>query len=421
MSRTFVAGEINATDSLSRVPPAFATAWLLAFSVPWDDMIVLPGQVQLARVVAIVVAAIWLGSILRGGSVRRPASSFAWMGAFLLWASASIFWSNDPEHTVRRAFSYLQLFVIAWVVYQFASSRTDHLRLLQAFVLGEYVLVVRVIMSFARGEMIDEGRYSAPGVNPNDLAGTLAIGVPIACYLIATGSKRYYWLNALYVPGAVVCVVLNASRSGLLSLGAALIFPLLMLSAFRFRTRLAVLGILALSVGAAITTTDDISWRRLATIGDQLSTRDLNGRFNVWDYAMVLFEEHPVTGIGAGTFVTTSGGAQALAIAGHNSFIEVMVENGAVGILLFLAILVALFADRYRAGPLESRLWMVLFVTWLLVNMANSWENKNITWLLWGLSLGYPLARRVPKMMWVPVMVEPVPARRATLLQGTRT
>ena len=45
-----------------------------------------------------------------------------------------------------------------------------------------------------------------------------------------------------------------------------------------------------------------------------------------------------------------------------------------------------------------SILWddMILGVAWRTANFSCSWENKNVTWLLWGLMLGYPLPPRPP-------------------------
>lgn len=394
--RPFVAGENASLPALEVAPPAFAAAWLLCFSIPWDDMILLPGQIQLARVVSLAVALIWVCSVLRGGSVRRPDIAHGWMAAFVLWAAVSVFWSDDPEHTVRRALSYLQLFAIAWVFYQFSANRACHLRLLQAFVVGEYVLLAFVLTAYFTGEVWGEGRYTAPGVNPNDLASTLALGVPIACYLLAIRSRWSFWFNALYVPAAVMCILLNASRGGVLTLAAAAIFPLLLLPRLRWRARIAISAVLALSVLAALNLTETYPWRRVSTIAEQFAARDLNGRFDVWNTAIDLFESHPVVGIGAGTFVRTTGSRQTRSIAGHNSFLEVLVENGAIGLVLLLAIIASVVRNRYRATRIETLLWRIVLAAWAVTNLTCSWENKDVTWLLWGLALGHPAPQRSP-------------------------
>ena len=377
-----------------RFTPALFAACLLCFCVPWDDMLQLPGKIQFARILAVLVGLFWFGSTLRGGFVRRPNLTHGFMAAFLLWTALSGFWTEDPDRTLRRTFSYVQLLAIAWVIFQSASNRVRYLRLLQAFVLGEFVLIASVMMAFANGQIWGEGRYTAPGVNPNDLAGTLALGVPVASYLTAAATSRWSWINALYTPAAIAAILLNASRTGLLALAIALAFPLLLASRFSWKTRLSALAVVAAAPFAVLNLTETLPWRRLTTIAEQFAARDFNGRMDVWSTSLQLFADRPLIGFGAGSFTSVTGSMQALSIAGHNSFLEILVETGVVGLVLFLGILFGLGHSRDRAGNLEARLWLVLGATWLVVNLANSWENKNISWLLAALALGYPAAVR---------------------------
>jgi len=394
--RSFLAGTTGSLPSLERAPPAFAAAWLLSFSVPWDDMILLPGRIPLARVLSLLVALIWTVSIVRGGAVRRPDIAHGWMGAFLLWAALSVFWSAFPENTVRRSLSYLQLFTIAWVIYQYSAHRSCYLRLLRAFVWGEYVLLGGVLFSYVSRGALGDGRYSAAGVDANDAASTLALGVPIACFLFAIRRGGWSWLHALYLPLATVCILLSGSRGGLLTLGVAVLFPLLLLSILTWRLRIAIVAVLALSLVTASKFSDTFAWHRLSTTAAQLASRDLNGRFDVWTMGFALFESHPWRGIGGGTFAGTTGSRQALSISGHNSFVEVLVEHGGIGLALFLFVIVSVARKRPRATGMEAAMWMVLLAAWLVTNLSCSWENKNVTWLLWGLMLGYPLPSRAP-------------------------
>lgn len=394
--RSFMSGTTGSLPSIERAPPAFAAAWVLSFSVPWDDMILLPGRIPVARVLSLVVALIWTASIFRGGGVRRPDIAHGWMGAFLLWAALSVFWSAFPENTVRRSLSYLQLFTIAWVIYQFSANRSCYLKLLQAFVWGEYVLLGGVLFSYFSSAALGDGRYSAAGVDANDAASTLALGVPIACFLFAIRPRGWSWLYGLYLPPATVCILLSGSRGGLLTLGVAALFPLLLLSILTWRMRMAIAVVLAISIVSASKFSDTFAWRRLSTTTAQLASRDLNGRFDVWTMGLALFESHPWRGIGGGTFAATTGSRQTLSISGHNSFVEVLVENGGIGLALFLFSIVSVARKRPRATGMEAALWMVLLVAWLVTNLSCSWENKNVTWLLWGLMLGYPSPSRAP-------------------------
>jgi O-antigen ligase len=409
----FVAGIAESLPSTERARPAFAAAWVVAFSIPWDDMVLLPKQVQLARVLSLVAALIWAVSVLRGGTVRQPAVAHGWMGAFLVWTSLGIFWSIYPENTVRRSLSFLQLFTITWVIYQFSANRRRHLRLLQAFIWGEYVLLGGVLFSCLSSRALGDGRYSAPGVNANDAAGAIALGVPIACYLFSLRARGWSWLNALYLPLATVCILLTGTRGGLLTLGVAAIFPLLLLSLLQWRWKLAFAVVVVSSIAAAWSFAGTPVWRRLSTIPEQFRARDLNGRVDVWTTGLALFEGHPWRGIGGGTFAATTGSRQTLSISGHNSFVEVLVESGGIGLALFLFIIISVARKRPRTTRMEAAMWMVLLAEWLVTNLSCSWGNKNVTWLLWGLMLGYPLPFRAPAVF----RFQRMPPRDVTTLQ----
>jgi O-antigen ligase len=112
--------------------------------------------------------------------------------------------------------------------------------------------------------------------------------------------------------------------------------------------------------------------------------------------ALSLFEAHPWRGIGGGTFAATVGSRQTLSITGHNSFIEVLVENGGMGLALFLAVIISVASRRYRSTRMEAALWMVVLAAWAITNFSCSWQNKNLTWLLWGLMPGPPAPARSP-------------------------
>jgi O-antigen ligase len=93
-------------------------------------------------------------------------------------------------------------------------------------------------------------------------------------------------------------------------------------------------------------------------------------------------------------------------LAAHNTFLGILVEHGLVGLTLFGCIIWTLMAKAWRTPALESRMWMVTLLAWCVGAMSLSWENREMTWLLWGLCASYPLlarrhaVRRVPS--WSP-------------------
>lgn len=385
---SYVVGE-KLTPSQGNDKLTFVSAWILCFLIPWDDMILLPWEIQFARAFTILVGGLWILSLLLGRKVRTPGSTFTWMLIFVLWSMMSILWSFDPDRTLRRSLSYVQLFTLAVSIYQCTNTFSRLISFLQAFMLGQYVLVGAVLVSYSQGNIWGDGRYTAEGVNPNDLAGTLAIGVTIACYLLMNGGKRWALVNAIFVPVGIVCVVLSGSRAGLLSVAVALLFPFLRLMRMSWKVRLTLIMAIIATVSVLLDVSESTYWRRLTTIAEQFESRDLNGRVDVWAQGLELFQRKPLAGYGAGTFPSVTGATQAARIAAHNAFLEVLVENGAVGLMLYFVVHLSLIRAVRKRSTLEKQLWGTLLVTWITINMASTWENRNITWMLWGLAVAH--------------------------------
>ncbi|MBI4902864.1 MAG: O-antigen ligase family protein [Acidobacteria bacterium] len=368
----------------------FAAAWLLAFATPWDDMIILPGEIQLTRVLSLLVGALWIVSAAQRGRMRSPMRIHLFMAAFLAWSVLTYFWSVDPERTARRSLSYLQLMILAWVIYQSAESLSRYRSLLQACLLGNTVLVGFVFKAYIEGQLWGEGRYTANGVNPNDLAGSLAVGIPMAWWLLTTGSRAWWAVfNWLYMLAAASAIVLTGSRTGLLALIVAAIYPSIRLLKASWKVRFAALVLIAGGGFVLLEVSDTIAARRILTVLSQFEQRDFGGRASAWQLGYQVFQESPLLGLGAGTFSVATSSIYHIPIAAHNMFIEVAVESGGVGVAFFLMIVASAFSSR-SPNPGFRRHLLFILLTWAAVGMASSWENKTITWLLLGLATHCP-------------------------------
>lgn len=378
---------IHAAAFRATNPPAItssrAAVWLavlIAFCVPWGDMIVI-GDNPFTRWLTPLLAAVWVVATWKTPS-RRFHAALIFMTIFILWVLLSAFTSVDLDRTYRRVLSYLQLFLVTLLVFQCVRNRRDWLRVLQGFILGLWPPVLGLVYNLHMGIFMGDGRYTAPGFDPNDLAATLSLGIPVAWYLLVN-SRRVRWLNGLYVPCATIAVLLTASRGGLVTLGIGMLFPLWSIARISWTARMGGVLLLAASGLAVSNFRDEISVNRLATIWSQLMTRDLNGRFDVWVRGSQVFLESPVLGVGPGAFssaISSDGGTR---IAAHNTFLEVVVEHGAVGLALFVGIVAALALGLHKQAVLEKRLLATLLAIWFAACQALSWENREITWAVW--------------------------------------
>ncbi len=365
---------------------SFAMVVLLAFFIPWGDMVVLPYEIQASRVFTLAAAAAWLLHLKAGHPMRPLQFSHRMLALFVLWALANVVWTVEPERAARRALSYCQLFLDLWVVYQCSATVRHYRRLLGAYLLGCGVAFSGLVYNFLIGEFQGDGRYTAPGFDPNDLACTLILGIPAAYYLSSSGPRRS-WISWLYIPCAVLASLLTASRGALVALAICVIAPPILTSKLSLRAILSFIIVTVISGGLLMFFWNEISFRRLSTIGEQLATRDLNGRVDIWERGFAAFLEHPVMGVGGGGFGSAVG-SRNRELAAHNTALGVLVEHGLIGLMLFSGAMLSLIARNWRRQWLEEKIWTVTLAGWTVAATTLSWENREITWLLWGLCSG---------------------------------
>jgi len=381
---SFIASPVDRTQDQGWHVASFRLLWLVAFCVPWGDMVLLPGEIQASRVLTIVAAFTWILAVWSGKRFRTVTATQLFMLAFVVWAGANTFWSEDSWRSVRRMLSYSQLFLDAWLVYQLVRTADEYRSIMQAYVLGCYVLFAGLMYNFISGVAQGDGRYTAPGLDPNDLASTLALGIPLAWYLAFT-SRKGLWLNRLYIPCALTAALLTASRGGLVTVVISMGFPLLAMPSISRRAKIALVVMVTICAGSVVYFWSDISVGRLSTILDQLSARDMNGRVEIWQRGFEVFLDNPLLGVGAGAFGATVVGGVGAELAAHNSYLGVLVEHGLIGLVCFLLIAFSLIRQTWWSPPLERRLWFVMLLAWGVTLSTLSWENREVTWLIWGM------------------------------------
>ena len=95
---------------------AFVSLWLLVFAIPWEDAITIPGFGTSVRLIGVIALGLGLFAIIDRGSIRHPAPGHHMMILFVVSAAASYMWSLYPEGTLTQTLTYIQLFVMVWLI-----------------------------------------------------------------------------------------------------------------------------------------------------------------------------------------------------------------------------------------------------------------------------------------------------------------
>ena len=364
----------------------YLSTLVLIFSLPWEDSIVLPGIGSLARLMGFVVATFWLATIVLEGRFRKPNLFHVLVLFFFLWNFVTLFWSSDIEYSIQRITTYSQIFLLMLIYWDVYRKPEELMAGLQAYVFGAYVLIGSTIYNYLTNNIAVryEGRYSATGINANDVALILIlglpIGLPIAMQLLFVARKNMIGtllrvIDIMYIPLCVFAIFLTGSRTSLIAVIPFVVF-IIATQRIKLERKVFLFALLLISILVLIPFVPQTLINRIGTIGSSISQADMGGRLTMWRKSIVILAQHPIFGVGGGTIDHTIGGAV------HNTFIAVATETGFIGLTFFLSILGLVIYDVVRLPKASAGLWLAIFTTWAIGAFSLSWEFRKLTWII---------------------------------------
>src|SRR5262245_21501860 len=284
-----------------------------------------------------------------------------------------------------------QLAASVWVIREFVRTRENVQPLLAALLFGLFVPLVDLLNNFRLGVGIgiDSQRFSAVGLNADNVGLLLVLGLPIAWHLLMHRRSIVSAVALIYVVTAPVGLMLTATRGALVAGIAALaIIPLTLrrqsLRSYGLAGVLLILGALS-----ALQFVPQYNWERMgSTVGQITDGGNMSGRTNIWIASWQAFTERPIVGAGAGMYgaaVRPYIGGTGTGASAHNVALGLLVEHGVIGLVLFAALFGACAWTIFRSPPPHGALWGVLLLTWLVGGMSISPEGMKFTWVLFGL------------------------------------
>lgn len=357
---------------------SFWLVLLLAASIPLEGIGEVGPALKVTRLAALLALAAVLLAICAGSPVRRVGRVVACSAAFTVWVVLSYFWSIDPDVTLGRALTFMQLLVLVWVVWQEATTEERCTLLMKAYIVGA---ALAIAYSLVRGSERYVERLSLG--DPNTFGVLGVIGFAFAAYLVRSEPRSFWgWACRPFMLAVAVAVVLTASRTAV----AALVLTCLVIVLDRRALTLGRFVVLAVALFGFLFVAGRVveqnQLERLQSVETELEEGSLAGRLPLWQLGWDLFTDRPVTGIGAATFRTEAETAMGQGRAPHSTFVGVGVELGAVGLALLLLVVVSAGRDAARLPPTLRRTWLAVGLAWCVASVSLSWELKKITWFL---------------------------------------
>jgi O-antigen ligase len=348
-------------------------------------------------------------AVLITGRLRRWNLMHVAALLFILCAGLTLLLRPGNPRVPAKYYTFVQLFAVLWMIWQLAPTRRALYGLMFSYVLGAYAASVATILLY-RSQAGLLRRFAVGGVDPNDLAMTLALAVPMAWYLGTVYQRPILrFVSRAYLPVGLLALGLTGSRGGMIVAFVSLaIVPLSMtrLTPGRLATAMATL---ALTGALAAVYVPDKVVARLATTQNEVESASFGGRFKLWVAGMEAFTQKPLMGYGTGGFVGaiySKLGDQSL--VAHNSYISVLVEEGIIGFLCYAVMLLSVVAAVRKLPNLERRFARVLLGALFLAMSPLTWEDRKPVWLILGVLMGLSYAAITPRLA---TPISPAPLR----------
>jgi O-antigen ligase len=362
---------------------------ILVFSIPWQNMLVLPGMGTITRAIGLSAIIVALFLVILEKRIKEIPLVILIMIVFVLWNIITYFWSINPGRTIGRVVTYTQLLAMVWLIWQVCKTNDDYMRIMQAYILGSYVAIFDMMVSYFSGQSSDF-RIAATGFNPNWLAISLALGIPMAWHLLykKNENKIFLLINTLYIPLTIFAVVLTASRGGLITTFVGLtVIPITFIHQ-QNRVKLLISFIIIIIILVSIIAKPDTFGNlernidRLAGTGEMIQTGQLNYRDVIWRAGFKVFSENSIIGVGAGSYSQAVESLLGSRYGAHNAYLSVLVDTGMVGITLFLLIIIVGIIPVMYTKSIEKYFYLILLLTLMIGLIPANMEYHKATWLV---------------------------------------
>ena len=329
-------------------------------------------------------------------SVTRDGFRRVWPESSLMLALISAmaiscvgaFW---PHLAFDATLDFLKIVVIYFLILNSVESERRLFITTATLIAAGTIPALGTLRNYANGNFVEGNRAAWIGTfaNPNDMAYSLVILMPLALYFAGKVRLPVRLLVWIVVAIYIAAIFATHSRGGLLGLFAVLII-------FGLRHRGAssrLLVVAALVAGVVFMTfywTRDVGFNNLAT------DFTVHQRLETIRSGLAMFADHPLFGVGiACSIVAWPLYAPANldfqgALVTHNTIVEALGETGMVGFLCFITLIAAAI---YHARKLQTNSDSAQ-----LAGYGAAFEGALVGYLVCGLSGGYMVS-------WFPYII----------------
>jgi putative inorganic carbon (HCO3(-)) transporter len=370
-------------------------------ALPWENKLHYPSAtLSTVKGIGLVVM---LSYLLRLAGNRRTKIHLppllGVVAALNIWVSVSLIASPIAPEGLQKLLRWALFFAFFFLLIQLIDSRREIQRALRWFTASVAAAAIYALWLFVVSH--SGYRVAGPLEDPNDFAYLLACALPIAGYLIGADRRlRPVWGAAFLLIAAAMLATF--SRGALVGIGVVVVWGIV---TRRIPMWVVVSGLATTLVAAALAFT---LWTPLLNTAlhekNHVAQSNTESREAFWAAALTLAERQPLMGIGPAAFpedavpLIRNNPIPLAHPVTHNSYLEILAENGVPALSLFLAYLVMVWfllrrAHGEAAGEDDvdgRRLATALQGSLIVAVISGTFLSEELTspfWLLGGLAV----------------------------------
>jgi len=368
-----------------------------------QELFVQLSTIQLGKIALVLMA---IGFIIGGG--RYPTNSLfktkieiyvnVLFGIIVFSVFISIWKSNSLDYFLKN---YITNIILFYLIIKTTTNYRIYRIYTNTLIISGAILAIDTLVNSIGGDRAYVGRT----YDPNDLAMVLDTILPFAyikLFIENTILKKIIIFATIIL--FVIVILLTGSRGGLIGLSIIMFFlifikPVKDSSSRKNSKIIPKLFMVMISTIVIVNVIPEHIWERFATLSDLGSDYNVSaegGRFVIWEHGLEIMQNSPL-GVGIDSFVSAEGRIGGKYKNAHNIYVQVGVEQGVLGLLVFVLLLIktrgelgrlATYCKTHNATEVLLLIYAlrVAFLSFLITSFFLSAAYSTILYLLFALA-----------------------------------
>lgn len=343
------------------------------------------GMGSIYKFLVLGIAAVLVMITIRRGTIEFQPGISMW-GLYIAYMCISAFFAENTERSLSYFVGMFQLFLLSLLFLQKSYTDKQHNIIKRMIVLSGIVFVILQIMYseqqiYTDRQIISFG--SLGGIDPNEFCGYLILPIAVCMQVFFERTSSVKKIISIILVGMFLYGIMSsASRGGLLAATVTIAISIIKSGRFSTKKLFYIIGLIIvgniLFMYVIIPNMSDTALYRFSLEG--FKSYGGSGRVDIWMETLNMLWDNPFRLMfGCGVF-----GATSVPYCSHNMIIQVLLDSGIVGLMIYIAFLIKLTKNlKYQDIYIAAAFWGIQ--TSMLTLSAYAWFKA--VWIIYLLCL----------------------------------